>query len=84
MAELEAINSSPLQHIILIDDARAFLAPPPPPFKPECWPGLSEIILTLNSKHPTYTICMMDAIIAAPAAARPLLTQFSAAVRPKI
>jgi hypothetical protein len=82
--ELQAINTSPIQHVILIDDARAFVAPPPPPFKPERWPGLSEIVLTLNARHPTYTFCLLDAIVAAPPSSRPLLTQFSAAVRPQI
>ena len=84
LRELQAINTSPTQHVILIDDARAFLAPPPPPFKPERWPNLSEIILTLNARHPTYTYCLLDAIVAAPVSARLLLAQFSAAIRPQI
>jgi hypothetical protein len=84
LGELEAINASALQHVIIIDDARAFLAPPPPPFKPDRWPGLSEVILALNRRHSAYTICLCDAIIAAPSSARPLLTQFSAGVRKRI
>ena len=82
--EIAAIRSSRLPHILLIDDARAFLAPPPPPFIPERWPGLSEVILALNQGQPCFTMTLCDAIIAAPPETRPLLTNFSAAVRPKI
>jgi hypothetical protein len=84
LGELEAINLSSQQHVVFIDDARAFLAPPPPPFKPDRWPGLSEVILALNARHATYTICLLDAIVATPLSGRSVLTQFSAAVRPQI
>lgn len=82
--ELEAINRSPASHVILIDDARAFLAPPPPPFDASRWPSLDEVILTLNARHRLYCVCILDAIIAVPASARDLVTQFTNAVRPKI
>ena len=42
--ELEAINSLNAQSIILIDDARLFLCPPPAPHKITQWPAFDQII----------------------------------------
>jgi len=84
LEEIAAIRASTQPHIVLIDDARAFLAPPPPPFDAEKWPGLTEVIFALNQGQRCYTMTMCDAIIAAPYEVCPLLRSFSAAVRPKI
>jgi len=43
--ELEPCLEGPrADHCILIDDARAFVAPPPPPFGHRKWPSLDEVI----------------------------------------
>lgn len=48
--ELLAINAHPASpsHVILIDDARLFIAPPPYPHHPEQWPNLHEIEVLLK------------------------------------
>ena len=43
LAELSAIAGGHPDDCILIDDARLFLAPPPPPHRPEDWPRYREI-----------------------------------------
>lgn len=42
--ELEIIFENNKNYVILIDDARLFLAPPPRPHKIENWPSLSDIV----------------------------------------
>ncbi|MEM4197125.1 MAG: hypothetical protein QXV64_03345 [Candidatus Anstonellaceae archaeon] len=45
--ELEIIFEYPKNYVILIDDARLFLAPPPYPHKFQNWPSLTNIMKTL-------------------------------------
>jgi len=42
LGELTALRQRP-KDVILIDDARLFLSAPPPPNKPDEWPGIREI-----------------------------------------
>jgi len=44
MDELKIIFQYRKNYVILIDDARLFMAPPPKPHKIENWPSIKEIV----------------------------------------
>ncbi|MEG3845592.1 FkbM family methyltransferase [Microcoleus sp. herbarium19] len=77
LAEIEIINRSDCEHFILIDDARLFLSPPPPPHSPQQWPDISAILNLLNSaKNSRYIVIVDDVIMAVPAPAKELIVRY--------
>ena len=82
--ELAAIGQSPFEHFVLVDDARAFLAPPPPPFDADAWPELADVLATVRRRTPYYCAVILDSLICVPPAAKPDLRAFCNRVRPKI
>lgn len=84
LEELAAIGGSPFEHFVLVDDARAFLAPPPPPFDPDKWPELGEVLETIRARTPYYCVAIGDVLICAPRAARREIRHYCNLIRPKI
>jgi hypothetical protein len=84
LAELDAIARSPFPHYILVDDARAFLAPPPPPFDAKKWPTIVEVLAAARRSVPYYCVIIADTLICVPPAARFNVIRFCDAVRPTI
>lgn len=84
LEELAAIAGSPHAHFVLIDDARAFLAPPPPPFDPDKWPDLASVLSSIRQRTPYYCVVIADTLICVPPAAKAELRAFCNAIRPKI
>jgi hypothetical protein len=73
MDELAAIAKA-TSPIILIDDARCFLGPPPPPHDPRQWPRIDEIFAFLAQHFPGHiTSIHDDVIISAPRELAPIL-----------
>lgn len=66
--EIAIARSSPLPHLILIDDARLFIEPPPPPHKPEHWPTLPDLLRALDAGRDYYVAVFEDVVIAVPIA----------------
>jgi hypothetical protein len=84
LSEIDVIACAPQQHILFIDDARAFVAAPPPPFDYRKWPALEDIMQHLQARHRYHVAMLIDCLICVPQAARALLAQFAFTVRPKI
>lgn len=82
--ELDVVATHGLQHFVLIDDARAFVAPPPPPFDASRWPSLDEVLGHLLARHPYHVVLISDCLVAVPKAARDVVRDYVFTVRPKI
>lgn len=62
MGELEAIRNHSITHsVLMIDDARLFVYPPPKPLTPEKWPSFGEILSTLSQMK--YVPMVVDDVI---------------------
>jgi hypothetical protein len=72
--ELNQINESPIDHFILIDDARLFLSPPYLGHDTSQWPSIDIICSLLQSgKHKKYIAVFEDVIFAVPESAKTFL-----------
>lgn len=69
--EIRSIANSEFAHLLFIDDARLFLAPPPLPLGIDQWPSLDRVMLALKSGSREYYIVVVeDVIVAVPNCAR--------------
>jgi hypothetical protein len=64
LTELAIIMPWFRKHIILVDDARLFLKPPPPPHVISEWPSLDQI--ALSTMGLAYIACYKDVLLLAP------------------
>ena len=77
LAEIAAIAAArPPQPMILIDDARLFLEPPPAPHRWEEWPGIAAVADALRRCGDLYVAVHEDVIIAVPEEAHADLVAF--------
>jgi hypothetical protein len=84
MDELSAIGDRQDGAFIFIDDARGFLAPPPPPFDWRKWPSISEVLRTLNRAPGRYCFVLEDVIASVPSDAEGFVRSEIFKVRPKL
>jgi hypothetical protein len=76
--ELAAISALSERSVIAIDDARLFLAPPPPPRRPDAWPSLATVLACLERLSPAHeTMVLDDVFVFLPASARGPLRDFA-------
>ena len=76
MNELMAISKTK-DSIILIDDARCFLGPLPPPHNANDWPRIDEIFSLIRNYFPDYTSTIVeDVIVAVPASVKQNLDDY--------
>ena len=76
LEEIALLNASPLGHVILVDDARLFCAPPPRPHRAAHWPGLVAVAEALAAGGRRHVVLTQDVFVAAPAAAQEFLTNW--------
>lgn len=84
LRELETVLASPHEHCIIVDDARAFLAPPPPPFDYRQWPSLDEIFEVIVRRGGYHAVSIAEVLIIVPRRLRPVVAEFCFNIRPKI
>lgn len=67
LEELNILGGLKDECVILVDDARYFLCPPPPPHRVDDWPGLIDI-LRVVTEHFTdrYVVVVDDVMVIAP------------------
>jgi hypothetical protein len=63
LAELDIILRHRKDHILLVDDARFFLAPPNTPHDPEKWPDFETITRTVRNLSPDAYLVVIDDVI---------------------
>jgi hypothetical protein len=74
LRELAAIGAGNPEDCIFIDDARLFLAAPPPPHDPEAWPTLLDVINAIRADRPDHHITVLeDQIVAVPQEGKPII-----------
>ncbi len=76
LEELAVINQSPVGHIVLVDDARLFCAPPPAPHRVEAWPDLRTTLDALEADGRRHVVLWDDVFIAVPVGLRESLAGF--------
>lgn len=69
---------------VIIDDARGFLAPPPPPFDADVWPPIHAVLDAIDPTRNRYIVVISDMIICAPTRLREKVVAFCAVARPTI
>ena len=76
LSEIAAVNASPLEHFVLIDDARLFLSPPEAPHNLDQWPEIAAVLAALNTPRPRFCVVFEDGITAVPPAAKSLVRAY--------
>lgn len=61
--ELEAIGTLNPSSVVLIDDARYFLAPPPEPNDPSTWPTLDAVLQALRALSSNHEVMVTNDVI---------------------
>ncbi len=78
LQELAALEHLDEQSVILIDDARLYLCPPPDPHEVSHWPGWQEILTALGRVSDRHEIMVVNDVVAFyPTAARAAMRLYS-------
>lgn len=76
--ELQAIGSLHPSSVLLIDDARLYLAPPPEPHRLADWPDFHEVVLALLALSPKHRLMVYnDIVVFYPQHLRPELSDYA-------
>jgi hypothetical protein len=76
--ELQAIGSLHPSSVLLVDDARLYLSPPPEPHRLADWPDFHEVVLALLALSAKHRLMVYnDIVIFYPQALRPELSDYA-------
>jgi hypothetical protein len=76
LGEIKTLAPHLDRHVVLIDDANLFLAPPPRGHKADHWPGIVEIADALRTHHAPYITVFDDIVASVPRQAKALAQEF--------
>lgn len=75
--EIAAINRSPHEHVVLIDDAHAFMSPLERPYRDELYPAIGPLLQAIDAApYPRYTVIIEDVIISVPWPAKSAIAKY--------
>ncbi len=78
LGELAAIGKLNMESVVLIDDARLFLAPPLAPHEISQWPSMREIVLALQALSTHHDLIVINDVLAFyPYAAKAAVTDYA-------
>jgi hypothetical protein len=81
LGEIAAIGPGSPRDCVMIDDARLFVASPPPPHDPAHWPTLIEVFDALRAIRPDGHVTVVgDVVIAVPREVKPQVDAYARAV----
>ena len=76
--EIKAIGTLDSSGVVMIDDARLFLSPPPAPIDPDTWPTLQEVLSALSDLSEEHEpIVIDDVIVFLPSSSRELVRDYA-------
>ena len=70
LGEIAALAPAWERLYVLVDDARYFLAPPPPGHDAAQWPSLAQVVSALNTGEDRFVASFEDVLVSLPPAAR--------------
>lgn len=84
LEEIDVLRRSREDPFVLVDDARLFLKPPPPPHAAEQWPDIQGVLKAFDHTLPGgYVAIEDDVIVRVPAFAKQPLVEFFRTQRPQ-
>jgi hypothetical protein len=76
LSEIDALLPSWERMFVLVDDARYFLAPPPPPHDEAQWPSIVQVMNALNHGSDRFIASFEDIIVSLPSEAKRVTLQY--------